>query len=149
MRFLVSLFVPGIIAAMGCGAKPGLKGGVPVTGTVTYQGQPVEGATVVFRSDVGMTAAAGRTDATGHFQLASQTVGDGAMPGSYHVGVSKVDVVAGTITAEEAAKKFSKGPQPDAPPSDLLPEKYKLDHSELTADVTVGGPNSFTFDLVD
>ena len=47
MRFGICLLVlVGLCVCVGCGGDPGVKGLVKVTGTVTYQGSPMEGATV-------------------------------------------------------------------------------------------------------
>jgi hypothetical protein len=151
MRYVIAVCLLTATAAVGCGAKSELEGVVPAAGTVTYQGQPIEGAAVIFSPEAGGTAAAGRTDASGRFQLTTLTANDGALPGKYQVGISKIEGGGSTVTAEEAAKSmtFAHGPAPAAPVKDLLPEKYKLGKSEQTAEVTVGGANEFSFDLTD
>lgn len=65
---------------------------VPVSGTVTLDGLPVEGAGVTFyRTEGGKEgrAAGGRTDASGRYQLGTLTDTDGAFPGDYVVVVSR------------------------------------------------------------
>ncbi len=69
------------LAATGCGS-----GLVTVTGKVTLDGQPVEGAVVVFQGENGGgNPAAGQTDSEGVFQLGTFRSGDGAFPGEYKV----------------------------------------------------------------
>jgi hypothetical protein len=63
---------------------------VPVTGKVTYHGNPVVGAYVAFHP-VGPTdvaeAAFGETNSSGQFTLKMQDYGEGAIPGEYVVTV--------------------------------------------------------------
>lgn len=68
----------------------------PVSGTVTLDGKPVEGATVTFvPNDSKLRPAAGVTDSSGKYTLTSFRSGDGAMPGEYKVTVSKFFSEAG------------------------------------------------------
>ena len=136
-------------AMIGCGAKSGVDGVVKVAGTVTYEGKPIEGASVVFGPDGEGRAATGMTDANGRFQLTTLQPGDGALPGRYKVAVSKVEV-ENAMSAEEAKAWFQKngGPPPGGNIKNRLPEKYKdMQSSELSAEVTQGGKNDFAFDL--
>ena len=71
----------------GCG-DPGI-GAVPVTGTITVDGTPMEGAMVVFNPVDGTRAASGRTDAEGKSSLPPEINGDGALPGEYKISVTK------------------------------------------------------------
>jgi hypothetical protein len=67
---------------------------VPVSGTVTLDGKPVEGATVTFLvlgDDKEGRPATGQTDKTGTFHLKTGNE-DGARPGEYKVVVSKNDL---------------------------------------------------------
>ena len=77
-----------LAAAAGC---EGRRTPVPVTGTVTLDGKPVEGATVTFHllgDDKEGRPATGQTDKTGAFQLKTGNE-DGARPGEYKVVVIK------------------------------------------------------------
>ena len=121
---------------------------VPVTGTVTYNGSAVEGATVTFSPTAsGGTASIGTTGANGKFTLQSQWGSKGAVPGNYAVAISKTEVHGVEAEVEDAQ------PEEDAPPADItehLPEKYKsAKTSELTAEVKAEGENDFPFDLTD
>ena len=80
-------------AAAGC---DGRRTPVPVSGTVTLDGKPVEGATVSFHllgDDKEGRPATGQTDKTGTFRLTTGNE-DGARPGEYKVVVTK-NVLAG------------------------------------------------------
>ena len=81
-----------LLATAGCGNRTP----VPVTGTVTLDGEPVEGATVTFHAlgdDKEGRPATGQTDKTGTFRLTTGNE-DGARPGEYKVVVIK-NVLAG------------------------------------------------------
>jgi hypothetical protein len=82
-----------LFAGAGC---DGRRAPVPVSGTVTLDGKPVEGAIVTFHlvgDDKEGRAVTGRTDETGTFRL---TTGNepGARPGEYKVVIVK-NVLAG------------------------------------------------------
>ncbi|MEX2172764.1 MAG: carboxypeptidase-like regulatory domain-containing protein [Pirellulaceae bacterium] len=149
MRHLMCLVVLATAAvAIGCGS-PALDGTVAVNGTVTYKGQPVEGATVMFMPDGDRRAASGMTDASGRFQLTTLTPEDGAMPGNYKVTVSKTEITA-TRPSGDAPPPTENPQWPPLTTAELLPVKYKLaDTSGLTAEVASGATNDFPFDLVD
>jgi hypothetical protein len=77
-----------LAAAAGC---DGRRAPVPVSGTVTLDGNPVEGATVTFHlvgDDKDGRPAIGQTDKTGTFRLTTGTE-DGARPGEYKVVIVK------------------------------------------------------------
>ena len=150
------VFVLALMAAVplvGCGDAPLLDGTSPVTGLVTYQGQPVEGATVVFTPEGEGRAASGRTDASGRFEMTTLSPGDGVFPGKYRCAISKTEVTGGATREEvEQQTSASSTDQTPAEPTvrELLPEKYKSPAtSGLTAEVTESGPNDIVFDLVD
>jgi hypothetical protein len=126
---LVLLFV----ACVGCDMSPRLY---PVTGTVTYQNGPVEGANVQFVPTQGISAT-GVTDASGKFSL--MTAGKpGAAAGDYKVTVSKVSS-GGTSTAAtpDDMKKMQAGGNMER--KSALPEVYGSIHTTtLTATVKSG-----------
>ena len=82
--FLLISFV-----GLGCGKKSGPKL-YPVQGKITYKGNPVEGANVVFVATDGKASGAGRTDAAGFYKIQSQW-GAGLPAGEYFVGVTKFE----------------------------------------------------------
>ena len=89
---LVGLIVL-LVAAAGCGGR---RTPVPVSGTVTMDGKPVEGATVTFHllgDDKEGRLATGQTDRTGTFHLKTGNEA-GARPGEYKVVIVKT-VLAG------------------------------------------------------
>jgi hypothetical protein len=93
MRQSFLLFVFGALALAGCNKGPSLKT-YPVTGTVTYNGKPVAGATVNYISkDQATPPTTGVTDTDGRFSLSSyigpKEVLRGAVSGDYQVTILK------------------------------------------------------------
>ena len=78
------------ILAAGCG--PSRPTTMPVEGVVTLDGEPVEGASVMFAPEDGGRPALGVTDKGGKFALKTFEPGDGALPGKHQVTVRKVEM---------------------------------------------------------
>jgi len=158
------LSIPAILS--GCG-NTNLPQTSVVKGRVTYQGDPVEGATVIFgRGNRNMGAgevALGKTDSNGDFSLtthlAGQTDVKGAVPGEYKVTISKhvpppnISAAAYQAKVDAANKIAEEGGMVapgDEPPAmvELLPGKYSSPaQTELTAEVQPGVVNDFPFEL--
>ncbi len=138
------------VVVLGCakGGDPNRPQTYPATGTVTYNGQPVSEATVLLISTTsGGRGASGMTDASGNFTLTTFEAGDGALPGSYKVRITKTIV---EDAPAEPGEPTAPGEEPNmGTQKDLIPAKYKdPNESGLTADVKEG-PNTFTFELKD
>lgn len=120
----------------GCGGPPRASNAtVPVSGTVTQNGQAVEGASVTFERVDGTRGAVGRTDSSGRYSLTTFQAGDGAEPGEYRVTVVKYEV-----------PEHEEGETP--PLVSLIPEQYaSVETSGLTATVQEQGENIFDFEL--
>lgn len=142
---------------VGCGSD--VPSTVPVTGTVTLDGKPVEGATVNFLSKDTNIAASGKTDAEGKFAMktlvGSKSV-DGVVVGNHGVAVVKTEAeTAGDAPDDlEATKQMmeqmAENPAitSDFKPKALIPEKYNNPTmSQLSALVTDSGPNDFVLEL--
>lgn len=137
------VFVGCVVAALtGCSknnfADPDT---VKVTGSVTYEGRPVDGADVLFVPKGGKgqrVSSEAKTDAGGHFEMTTSTGGanfkPGLVPGKYVVAISKLD--------PSAVRDVTK------PPKSLLPQSYAdARKSKLSADVKEGQDNDFSFAL--
>jgi len=112
------------IGLFSCGAG---GSGVPlekVSGKVTLNGQPLEGAIIVYESTSGVSSH-GVTDAEGHYEMKSKQDEPGVPVGSYVVRIIKTE---GEVAGQE-----------------LIPAKYNAS-SELKADVKTGD-NQFDFEL--
>jgi hypothetical protein len=150
---MVSVGAGLLMAMASAGCSDGPTGGsdrpdvVPASGTITYNGSAVEGATVVLvpEASSGGYAASGLTDADGRFELSTFAPDAGAVPGKYKVSVTKIEAPA-SAAGPEGGHDESETP----PPKDLLPAKYKdAAKSELTAEIPADGTDELTFDLKD
>src|SRR5437899_612630 len=111
-----------IIVALGAASCSRSSSLAPVTGKVTYKGQPVPGATIVFMGDENTRPATAVSGADGSYSLMTLDA-KGAMPGSYSVIVTKIDAPpAGEPPSMEEAAKLANRPPPA--PKALLPAKY-------------------------
>lgn len=133
--FLVGLIV---LFLAGCGSSDSVPL-VKVTGTVSYQGQPLPGGMIVFTPDSAKGGqgpfASAMIQPDGSFTLSS---GDavGAAPG-WH----RITVVALSDGASSPGSRYSV-------PVSLIPEKYRSgDLSGLTREVRAGQENAFHLNL--
>jgi len=126
----------------------------PVSVTVTYNGQPIEGAIITFVSEESEPVAAyGRTDANGVARMKTYVEGDGAVIGKHKVTIAKTETT-GEEVAEQTAENYDPAElNPNyVPPTVkyIIPQKYMApDTSGLTAEVTESGPDEIRFDLKD
>jgi hypothetical protein len=143
----------GLLLVVGCGDSTGLSKRYPVSGKVTYNGQPVEtGAIQFIPDDLENSRAASGTIKNGSYYLTTAVDGDGALPGDYKVSISARDVdlsdamsgvQGGSPKQDDVAKAFR-----DA--KDLVPAKYSLpETSGLTYTVEAGSNRNVNFDLTD
>jgi len=133
MQRLVCVLAVFVLALSGCQQSET----VPVTGTVTMKGQPVDKAEVVFNPKQGRFAS-GVTDSQGHFSLSTAKPGDGAMPGDY------------TVTLGE----YYPPDQPPAPPrgGGFLPSRFPNKYADpgsspLSVKVERGQKNEFQLEV--
>jgi hypothetical protein len=131
---------------------PGCGGGkVKVSGVVTLDGQPVEGAVVAFIPvDPGKGQMAhGTTDKEGVFNLSTSRPNDGAVPGEYKVTVTYAEGATAPPASNqrEAFEGLEKArQQQQKPPRYNIPAKYgNPDQTDLKQKVPPDG--KVTLDL--
>jgi hypothetical protein len=140
-----------ILTAIGCGSGTPLPETVPVTGVVSYQGNPVEGAQVVLNNtDPKGRPASGMTDVQGRFSLETYVdaanKAKGAMPGMYKGTITKVE--QSTMSSEEMMKAAGQNKPVGA--KQLLPEKYgNLSKTDLNIEIKKGNNEPLKLDLTD
>lgn len=129
---LTALAIPALLAGIAGrgGSGPTI---VPVTGRVTLDDEPVEGATVMMIPAEGRPAT-GLTDTKGEFRMTTLGDNDGAVVGNHRITVSLVKLPEGPIDYEVA----------DSPESlkllqHIIPARYDNPKtSGLTAEVRRG-----------
>jgi hypothetical protein len=144
----------------GCGGEVVPKT-VPVSGTVMYKGNPLEGATVSFWAEGAPRPATGVTNAHGEFKLSMFKANDGAIVGDNKITVVKMtpgaapakamtpDEMLKNPTSMTSAMRGGDGPGGGGPKSEI-PEKYANNmHTPLRETVTEAGPNQFVLQLTD
>jgi hypothetical protein len=138
----------GAVVFLGCAGDDDLARRYPVSGKVTYKGEPLASGTITFTPAApaeGIRPASGAI-VDGRYQLTTQTTNDGAMAGKYKVSVvarSFDDPTDGqnekAIRRDKMAKIIGKSAK------NVIPTKFSLpETSELTAEVPGG---RYDFDL--
>ena len=138
--------VIGLLAASGC-RGPKVKGLAPVRGTVTYKGEPLEGAAICFTPKefkTGDRLGTGKTDSNGRFEL--RTIGErGVLPGEYVVVVIKNEIVPRTPQSNSRP-----GRPPPSEVKSLIPKRYSDPKtSDLNVVVEKSGLAHWQAELVD
>lgn len=131
---------------VGCGSSDSGPPMGDVTGTVTYQGKPVSGASILFVPTTRETpAGAAVTDSNGKYRLSISGQKQGAVTGAYQVSIALSAPFDGPIPAG-MNPEYAKEIYPGKP---LIPQKYfSATKSGLTANVEPGH-NTFDFALQD
>lgn len=123
------LFFTALITSSTLGCFGSSSGGpelAEVSGVVTMGGTPVPNIQVLFQPEADAGASRGLSDAEGKFKVYYPTNSLGAVPGKHRVQFQLMDADAG---------------------KDIVPKRYAVGSSGIPVDVTMTGPNEFTFDL--
>jgi hypothetical protein len=142
-----------IVVLVGCsGGTDKAKASRPKTalanGVVTYNGQPLDGALIVFVPEVNEgTSAAAVSNSQGKFTAMAFSPEQGAVPGKYTVTVSKML----EPTAEQPDEAGHDAPPPKVvKPKSLIPIKYSQPKtSTLIVVVPAEGTESLKLELKD
>ena len=125
---------------LGCsGSNPSTY---PLSGSVTLDGEPLEGAAIMLKPVDGGSNGYGVTDAAGHFEITTYRQGDGALPGDHQVIVSLKKTVqpADMEPNEEEEEGLDDGTElavsNQVEVTSLVPERYAdFETSGLTVQV--------------
>lgn len=143
--YLFGLACTASLLAAGCGS--GRPKTILVTGTVTYKGQPVQGANVMFECKTGRPAY-GITDAEGRFEMETFETGDGAIEGEHTVVIRKMISTSGSVAELDPHMVPPRGGEPLM--RNAVPERYgSPTQSPLKATIDPDGQNDFAFELTD
>jgi hypothetical protein len=156
---LAILATAGLGLSAGCGDDTGLEKRYPVSGTVTYQDQPLAKGQISFipadPSNTKLRPAAG-TIVDGRFSVTTAAAGDGALPGKY-----KVSIVASQFRPEDEAKikevmakrggmtRQDETARYTARAKSLIPTKYNSSEMSGLEATVEARPNDFKFNLTD
>ncbi|QDU40967.1 hypothetical protein Mal4_53300 [Maioricimonas rarisocia] len=149
MRMLTLVLATLLLAGCG-GSDSGAPRLHPVSGTVTYNGEPLANAQVTMIADNGGTVAVGQTDGTGAFTVT--TKGEpGAVTGQHKVAVVAMEDGGSGAAPEEGSEDYALMMAGETPqPKSRIPEKYSdVTKSGLTASVEAGEENTLTLELAD
>jgi hypothetical protein len=119
--------------ALACIAGCGSASSVPVEGTITLQGKPLEGATVMFTSTRGNGPGpfVAKTDESGRFALGPRDrPGDGAEAGEYSVVIATVASDPSELAPIKTAKE-------------VVPSRFRLGTEKFS--VPEGGTRELKF----
>lgn len=147
------MFPLALLAMLGCSSGvPDYPDTVPVSGTVTQGGKPVDGATVTFHpAEEGELkhAASGTTGPDGKFALrtffSAAAVEEGAVPGAYKVTVAKVPLPDPNLKTPHGEDVVVRE-RPAAQPKNLLPKKYE-EIATTSLEVTIEAGKEDGYDL--
>lgn len=138
-----------VLLCLGCSGEKG-EPTYEVTGVVTLNDTPIEGATVTFIPPPGGRGAVGVTDASGRYKLTTDVRDDGARVGQYKVTVAKYESQSTGAAAAASEGEYTEGSTEDAPPAaNVLPRKYADPSSSGFEANVVAGSNTFDFKLAD
>lgn len=151
LALAVASSVVGLVA-LGCGDDTGLPRRYPVSGKVTYKGEPVKEGLISFEPvDAAQGRAATGKIADGYYRLTTAVENDGALPGDYRVTIKSQTVDMSEVLAKAGG---GAGRQDDIIKAQQkavnnVPSKYMLaDTSKLTAKVEEKS-NTKDFELTD
>jgi len=155
-RWRLPTLAAGLLAlAAGCSGKGGAYG--TVSGVVTYNGTPVEGARVIFHPTAEVDGKQGNsygslTDSSGKYLIAATDKSPGIPAGVYKVTVTKYEgkgppgseaMDQGQIDAQMTGEGGGKGG-----PVNLLPKEYaNAANTKLSATIDVGKNENVDFKL--
>jgi len=149
LRHTTLLVTVALMAAYGCGANDGLGQRYPVSGMVTYKGQPLASGNINFVSEKADGRSASGTVEAGRYTLTTQTDGDGAMPGMYKVTVVAKEATAVPLSKVGGAPSQQQSFKANKVAKSLIPNKYgSPTTTELKAEVKAE-TNKLDFDLTD
>jgi hypothetical protein len=159
-RFLALLAVPGLLLMVSCGTGDDVLGKrYPVSGTVNYNGQPLEKGQINFvAEDVSKNFSATGVIKSGSYSLSTGGNEDGAQAGKYKVTISAKEDYVSKARAD-FQKESGVGGEGKIPPQHLakasaasknfIPAGYgDLRSTTLTAEVKEE-PNKINFELSD
>lgn len=129
LLFLVTFLLPG------CSGNLDPYGRLPVSGSVTLDGQPLPNGEIAFTSESVVPVVSGGKIIDGKFSVPQQ---QGLPPGTYKVAITSMkEIVHPSGDAMNHPTEYK----------ELIPENFNK-KSTLTAEVTAQSENKFSFDVI-
>lgn len=136
---LAACLTAAAVAATGCSSESDGLAREAISGTVTFDGQPLERGSITFLPEGQLPTQGGAPIMDGKYSIAQN---EGLVAGKYHVAIT-----APLGEGEKSKDTVSNAPgMPPKPPKDLIPAQYNT-KSTLVADVEAGKANTFDFNL--
>jgi hypothetical protein len=157
-RWLAVLIVPALLVLASCGTDDGLGKRYPVSGTVKYNGSPLEKGDISFVSeDMSKNFGATGTITNGSYTLSMGGAGDGAQVGKYKVTISAKEDYSEKAQADFKKETGSVSPKllPNfvakaaASAKSLIPAGYGDARTTTLKAEVEAKPNTFEFNLSD
>lgn len=115
--------VTATLVLLGCGPGNPL-GAIPVKGTVTYNGKPLQQGEVLYNPvDTKGRRAKGKIQSDGTFRLTTLETNDGAVPGEYQISILAYAPHPGEPTRTEASEQRDQIKQ-RIQRGHIIPERY-------------------------
>jgi hypothetical protein len=133
-RCLLALLL-GVVVIAGCGDANARQA---VTGTVSFQGRPLDQGRIYFAPTAEGVSEAGATIEDGKYSIPGDV---GLVPGTYKVSIFSYDRTGAKVSSDEVP-----GDPGAAQFKERIPEQYNK-QSKLTAEITASGRNVFNFAL--
>jgi len=134
-----------------CGTDDGAGRRYPVSGKVSYKGQPVAKGSITFAPEDPNGRAASGLIADGSYRLSTLGDNDGALPGKYKVTVTARDIDQAKV--QPAAGRSAINPSVIAKANQAaknnVPAKYSSSSTSPLAAEVPAKSTSIDFDLVD
>jgi hypothetical protein len=149
------------LLASGCGDGSGMEPRYPVSGKLTYKGEPVKDAVINFVPvDGGGRGATGKVAEGGAYTLTTHDPDDGAIPGKYKVTVDDRKPDEAKMKEKTAALAKKTNMQPGIIPQEIqaaafktakgvVPGKYQIADTSDIEVVVKPETNSINIDLKD
>ena len=129
----------------GCGPSDGVDLGA-VTGTVTFDGQPLPNASVSFHPQSGR-GSFGTTDEAGSYKLTYMKGREGATVGKHKVTITSKVWAEPSRTVDHQTSAKDKRSAGSRGREELLPAKYRLKEETILSAEIESGSNELNFDL--
>ena len=143
-RLVSAVALLAVAGVVGCGGEQAY----PVTGTVTFEGKPIQGGGSITFMPVGESgkAAGGEIAADGTYTLTTTEPGDGTLAGEYRVIILQVTEQEGKVIPKDGEEPIPGGGNV-VPQKDRIPMLYGDPYNAPLTATVEPKENTINFDL--